>query len=73
MLSIPDVYRAAGLLLDQRGERAATFATHQTQRLLDDGDFAGSRDWRRILAGIEDLRLGERERETASSRSRLVR
>jgi hypothetical protein len=46
MLDDPDIYRAAKLVIDQRGKEAATFAAGRADRLLGDGDIAGALVWR---------------------------
>ncbi len=58
MTSDPDIYRAAKLVMDQRGEEAATFAGDRADQLLEDGDIDGALVWRRILEAIEELLRG---------------
>jgi hypothetical protein len=59
MTADADIYRAAKLLIDQRGENAAAFAAERANVLLDEDDLDGSLTWRRILAAIMEL---QRER-----------
>jgi hypothetical protein len=59
----PDPYRAAKLVIDQRGEEAATFAGDRADQLLEDGDIVGALVWRRVLAAIEELQRGPRNDE----------
>ena len=63
MIDDPDIYRAAKLLIDQRGEEAAAYAGDRSESLLADGDIDGCIVWRRILAAIEELLRGPREGE----------
>ncbi len=66
MIEDPDPYRAAKLVIDQRGEEAATFAGDRADQLLEDGDIDGALVWRRILAAIEELQRGTREGEAVN-------
>ena len=61
MISDPDIFRAAKLVIDQRGEEAATFAAGRADELLEEGDIDGSGVWRRILAAIEEAAAREKE------------
>jgi hypothetical protein len=56
MIDDPDTFRAAKLLINQHGEGAALRA----YVLLEVADLDGSAVWRRILAGVEELRGGGR-------------
>ena len=53
-----DIYRAAKLLIDQRGDGAALNAAGRADLLLDEGDAV----WRLILKAIEKL---QRENDRA--------
>jgi len=64
MKSDPDIFRAAKLVIDQRGEEAAMFAAGRADQLLVDGDIDGALVWRGILVAIEELQRGRREGET---------
>jgi hypothetical protein len=66
MTSDLDIYRAARLLIDQRGEDAATFAASRADLLFEEGAVEGSAVWRQIRAAIEELRRGRREDEAVS-------
>jgi hypothetical protein len=43
MISDPDIYRAAKLLVDQHGEEAAEWAQRRVAQLSDEGDPEGAR------------------------------
>jgi hypothetical protein len=66
MIDDPDIFRAAKLVIDQRGEDAAMFAAGRADQLLEEGDLDGSAVWRRILAAIEELQRGPREGEAVN-------
>ena len=51
-----DIFRAAKLVIDQRGEDAALFAAGRADVLLEEGHIDGAPVWRRILAAIEELK-----------------
>jgi hypothetical protein len=59
MTADADIYHAAKVLIDQRGENAAVFAAERANALLDEGDLDGLLVWRRILAAVMEL---QRER-----------
>jgi hypothetical protein len=61
LVSDPDIFRAAKLVIDQRGEEAATYAAGRADWFLDGGHIDGAAVWRRILAAIEELQRGRRE------------
>jgi hypothetical protein len=42
MTADADIYHAAKLLIDQRGENAAAFAAERAKAPLDEGDLDGS-------------------------------
>jgi hypothetical protein len=52
MVDDPDIYRAAKLLIDQRGEEAAPYAAGRADLLLEESDLDGSAVWRRIRVAI---------------------
>ena len=66
MIDDPDIFRAAKLLIDQKGEEAAAFAAGHADLLLDEGDLEGSAVWRRIRTAIEELLRGPREGEAVN-------
>ncbi len=61
MVSDPDVFRAAKLLIDKHGEDAPLRAAERADQLLEAGDMIGATTWRRIPAAIEELGRGWRE------------
>ena len=63
MISDPDIYRAAKLLLDQHGEDAELRASERADELLDAGDMVGVATWKAILRAIAELRRGRRKGE----------
>jgi hypothetical protein len=62
----PDIFHAAKLVIDQRGEEAANFAAGRADLLLEEGDLDGSAVWRRILAAIEELQRAPRPDEAVN-------
>jgi hypothetical protein len=66
MIDDPDIFRAAKLLIDQKGEEAAAFAAGHADLLLEEGDLEGSAVWRRIRTAIEELLRGPREGEAVN-------
>jgi hypothetical protein len=66
MIDDPDIFRAAKLLIDQKGEEAAAFAAGHADLLLEEGDLDGSGVWRRIRAAVEELLRGPREGEAVN-------
>jgi hypothetical protein len=66
MIDDPDIFRAAKLLIDQKGEEAAAFAAAHADLLLDEGDLEGSAVSRRIRTAIEELLRGPREGEAVN-------
>jgi hypothetical protein len=56
MTSDRDSYRAAKLVIDQRGKEAAGYAAIRADLLLQNDDIVGSAVWRRIRAAIQELR-----------------
>jgi len=63
MVDDPDIFRAAKLLIDQRGEGAPLRTAQRADELLEAGDMIGAATWGRILKAIEELRRGRREGE----------
>ena len=63
MISDPDIFHAAKLMIDQHGEDAAVRAAVRADVLLADGDPEGAVVWRRILEAIEELKRARREGE----------
>jgi hypothetical protein len=59
MVSDPDIYSAAKLIIDKHGEDAGDFATRRADLLMEEGDADGSMVWRLILEAIVEL---QRER-----------
>jgi hypothetical protein len=66
IISDVDAYHAAKLLIDERGEEAATFAVARADWLLEEGDADGAAVWRRVLAAIEELQRGRRQGEAVN-------
>ena len=50
-----DVYRSAAVLILEHGEKAASEAAEQADRVLDTGDVAGWQVWLRILATVAEF------------------
>jgi hypothetical protein len=63
VISDPDIFRAAELLIDQHGDDAPIRASERAEELLTAGDAEGAVVWRRILEAIEELTRGRREGE----------
>ena len=63
VINDPDIFRAAKLLIDQRGPEAGDFAAGRADALLEEGDMDGAAVWRRILEAIDELQRGWREGE----------
>ena len=55
MISDPDIFRAANLLIDQRGPEAGDFAAGRADVLLEEGDRDGAVVWCRILDSDEEF------------------
>jgi hypothetical protein len=62
----PDIFRAAKLLIDQRGPEAGDVAAGRADVLLEEGDLDGAAIWRQILEAIEELTRGRREGEAVN-------
>jgi hypothetical protein len=60
LIEDPDIFRAAQLLIDGRGESAAPYANRRGKELLVRGYIDASELWRQIAAAIEDLQRGRR-------------
>jgi hypothetical protein len=63
MISDPDIYRAAKMLIDQHGEDAAERAAQRADVLLEEGDVEGAAVWRQILWAVGDLTRARRDDE----------
>jgi hypothetical protein len=57
MVSDPDIFCAAKLLIDQHGEDAPLRAAERADELLEVGDIIGPGTWRRILATLTELQM----------------
>ena len=66
LISDPEIFRVAGLLIERHGEEAPLRAAVRANDLLEGGDMIGSSAWRRILGAIEELRRGIREGEAVN-------
>jgi hypothetical protein len=66
LINYPDIWRAAKLLLDQHGERAALWAAQRADELLEQGDLDGTAVWRRIAATMQELQRGMRDGESVN-------
>jgi hypothetical protein len=64
LISDPDIFRGAKLLIDRHGENASPRAAERADQLLGAGDLIGATAWRHILKAVEELqrrlRKGER-------------
>ena len=65
MISDPDIWRAAQLLVKRHGADAPIVAAQRADELFDQGDLDGTAVWKRILHAVEELqrtkpKLGER-------------
>jgi len=66
VISDPDIYRAAKLVIDQRGDSALVFATGRADLLLEEGDAYGAIVWHQIREAIEELQRERRESEAVN-------
>ncbi len=66
MISDPDIYPAAKLVMEQQGEQAAMFAAGRAEQLLEDGDIHGALVWRGTLVAIEEMQRERREDEVVN-------
>ena len=64
MISDPDIFRAAKLLIDKCGEGAPMRAAQHADELADDGDLDGVAIWRQILDAIDELTRSWRDGES---------
>jgi len=55
-----DIYRTANVLVKLHGEDAPIQAAMKADALLEAGDIDGLAIWKRILAAVDELLLGER-------------
>ncbi len=55
MTSALDIYRAANILVKQRGADAPIHAAMRADALLEAGDLEGVAVWKRILRTVEEL------------------
>jgi hypothetical protein len=55
MIDDPDIIRAAKLLINRHGERAASCANRRAEDLLFRGDIEASELWRQIVEAIKEL------------------
>jgi len=55
VISDPDIFRAAKLLIDQHGIDAPIRAAQRADELQDEGDVEVATVWRRILEAIVEL------------------
>ena len=65
MISDPDIWRGAQLLIERHGEDAAVAAAQRAHALFNEGDLDGAAVWKRILHAVEELqrvrpKVGER-------------
>ena len=63
MISDPDIFRAAKLLIDKHGDDAAIRAAQRADGLLKGGDMDGAAVWRQILEAIDELQRERRDDE----------
>ena len=63
MISDPDIFRAAKLLIDQHCDDATIRTAQRADELLDGRDMDGAIVGRRILEAIDELQRGRREGE----------
>ncbi len=61
MISDPDIYRTAAILVKDHGEDAPFHAAMQADELLDQGDMDGKAVWLRVLAAVKELLAKEME------------
>ena len=64
MMRDPDIFRAAQLLIDGRGQSAAPHANRRSKELLLRGYVEASGLWDEVVAAIEDLQSDGRDRES---------
>jgi hypothetical protein len=61
-----DIFRAAALVIDQRGEDAALHAACRADLLLEEGDVEGAAIWRQITAAVEESQRERRPDEAVN-------
>ena len=55
MITDPDIYLAATVILKRYGADASMQVTERADEMLERGDLAGAAVWRRILKAVEEL------------------
>jgi hypothetical protein len=55
VISEPDIWRAANLLIGQHGAGAASEATRRAGQMLDRADFDGWHEWARVRLAIDAM------------------
>ena len=60
MVTDPDVYRTAQVLVRQHGADAPIHAAMRHEALLEGGDLDGAAVWKRVLAAIDVLLVNDR-------------
>ena len=65
MITDPDIWHGAQLLIKRHGEDAAVAAAQRADALFNEGDLDGAAVWKRILHAVEELqrvrpKVGER-------------
>jgi hypothetical protein len=55
MISDPDIWRAAQLMIKRHGEDAAIATAQRADELFNENDLDGAAVWRRILHAVEEL------------------
>jgi hypothetical protein len=65
MISDPDIWRAAQLIVKRHGADARIVAAQRADELFQEGDLDGAAIWKRILHAVEELqrvtlKVGER-------------
>jgi len=58
-----DIARAADLMLAQHGRAATLAAAQRADELLERGDLAGAKAWRRVFKAIELLQRASRGKQ----------
>jgi hypothetical protein len=66
MISDPNVFRAAKLLIDQHGDAAAIHAAQRAYQLADEGNMGAIAAWWQILEAIDELTRGRRKGEAVN-------
>ncbi len=62
MVSDPNIYRSASVLMRQHGEDAPTEAAMRADAMLESGDLDGYAVWRRIVKAVEEIQRTKRDR-----------